>query len=65
VDSKLAYRPDEIPGVFPIGRTKVFALIKSGELESIKVGRARLVPAEAIKRLMARLHTEQNGGEAA
>lgn len=44
----VAFRPDAIPGVLGIGRTKVFELIRTGQLRSIKVGRARLVPATAI-----------------
>jgi excisionase family DNA binding protein len=31
-----------------IGRTKVFALVKSGEIESVQIGRLRRVPVEAI-----------------
>ena len=33
---------------FGIGRTTVFALLKSGELESIPLGRLRRIPAECI-----------------
>jgi len=31
------------------GRTHVFELIRSGQLRSVKVGRRRLVPADALK----------------
>ncbi len=31
------------------GRTHVFALVKSGHLASVKVGRKRLIPATAIR----------------
>jgi len=30
-----------------IGRTTAYALIKSGELDSVRIGRRRLVPADA------------------
>lgn len=38
-----------------IGRTTVFALIAAGEIETVTVGRRRLVPAEAITAFVARL----------
>jgi excisionase family DNA binding protein len=38
-----------------LGRTTIFRLIKDGQLESIKVGRRRLIPAGAGERLIARL----------
>jgi excisionase family DNA binding protein len=44
-----------------IGRTRVFALIASGELESVKVGRSRRVPAAALERFVDQLRN----GEAA
>jgi excisionase family DNA binding protein len=42
-----------------IGRTTMFALIKSGELDSVRIGRLRRVPADAIDAYTARLQTEQ------
>lgn len=47
-----------------IGRTTVFALIKSGELESIKVGRRRYVPLAALNDYLNRLRSEQNAAGA-
>jgi excisionase family DNA binding protein len=41
-------RPDEAAAVLRIGRTKVFELIRTGELRSFKLGRARLVPSSAV-----------------
>ena len=38
-----------------IGRTTVFALVKSGELESIPLGRLRRIPAECITEYIDRL----------
>ncbi|TDU89446.1 excisionase family DNA binding protein [Kribbella voronezhensis] len=38
-----------------IGRTTVFALVKSGDLESIPLGRLRRIPAECITEYINRL----------
>lgn len=46
-----------------LGRSTVFALIASGELRSVKVGRRRLVPESAIVDFIASL--ESTGGDAA
>ena len=43
-----------------IGRTTLFALIKSGELQSIKIGRRRYVPVVALQEYLERLRAEQN-----
>ncbi|MFJ4731796.1 excisionase family DNA-binding protein [Streptomyces sp. NPDC088770] len=37
-----------------VGRTTCFALIRSGELESITVGHLRRVPADAVPQFVAR-----------
>jgi excisionase family DNA binding protein len=37
-----------------IGRTTMFALIKSGEIETVRIGRLRRVPADAITAYTAR-----------
>jgi excisionase family DNA binding protein len=39
----LAYRPEQVLQEWPIGRTKLYELLASGELPSFKVGRARFV----------------------
>lgn len=38
-----------------LGRTLVYRLISSGELESVKVGRLRRVPAECLPEYVATL----------
>ena len=43
-----------------IGRTTCYALIRSGELESVVVGRLRRVPAEAVPEYVARLRNSAN-----
>ncbi|WML61905.1 excisionase family DNA-binding protein [Rhodococcus sp. AH-ZY2] len=38
-----------------IGRSKIFELIASGELRSVKIGRTRLVPESALTEFIAKL----------
>ncbi|MGN6577455.1 MAG: helix-turn-helix domain-containing protein [Nocardioides sp.] len=38
-----------------LGQTKVYELMSSGQLRSVKVGRARRVPSDALERFMAEL----------
>jgi excisionase family DNA binding protein len=46
-----------------LGRSTVFALMASGQLRSVKVGRRRLVPESAIVEFIHNL--ESTGGDAA
>jgi excisionase family DNA binding protein len=39
--------------VLQLGRAKVYLLLKSGDLESIKIGSARRIPREAVERFIA------------
>jgi excisionase family DNA binding protein len=47
-----------------VGRTTMFALIKSGEIKSIRIGRLRRVPLDSIEAYTNRLITEQTQEEA-
>jgi excisionase family DNA binding protein len=46
---------DEAAERLRLGRTFVYRLIMSGELESVKVGRLRRVPAECLPEYVAAL----------
>jgi len=50
-----------------LSRTRLYALIKSGDIESVRVGRLRRIPADALPQFVARLVAEQstNAGHAA
>lgn len=66
LDPTLALLPvEEAARRLSLGRTFTFALIASGELESVTVGRLRRVPAQAIADYVARLRTSQNTRTAA
>ncbi|MDO8363050.1 MAG: excisionase family DNA-binding protein [Actinomycetota bacterium] len=56
---RLAYSPSEACSAIGVGRTFLYSLLDSGQLASIRVGRRRLIPREALDRLLA------SGGDAA
>ena len=47
---RLLMRPAEVVDLLGISRTKVYALIASGELPSMKVGESVRVPVAALQR---------------
>lgn len=53
VDEPFAYRPRQFARKGNISESKVWKMLASGELPSFKVGRARLIPASAIEKLIA------------
>jgi Helix-turn-helix domain len=48
-----------------IGRTTVYELIKSGDLEVVKIGSRTFATRAALETLIERLRAEQHGGQAA
>lgn len=53
--NKLLYTAEEAAEVLSIGRTRVFALMASGDLPSVKVGKSRRITAESLEQYVARL----------
>jgi excisionase family DNA binding protein len=51
--------PDAGKALGGLGRTKIYELITSGQLRTVKIGRRRFVPASAIEEYVAEL--EQQG----
>lgn len=47
---KALYTLEEFSTAFGIGKTKIYALLKSGELSARKIGRRTVIPAEAAQR---------------
>ena len=49
---RLAYKPMEAAARLGIGRNKIFELIASGEIASVKYGQTRLIPRQALDRFL-------------
>jgi excisionase family DNA binding protein len=49
---KVAYRPREVHGphgLLPLSRSKLYEMLHTGQLASIRAGRSILIPASAIE----------------
>jgi len=56
-ESPILLAPERAAERLDIGRTKVFELIATGELESVRIGRARRIPLAALEAYVDRLRT--------
>jgi excisionase family DNA binding protein len=54
-DSQLLFTPEHAGAKLDVGRTTVYALMASGELQSVKIGRCRRIPAAALQAYVERL----------
>jgi len=52
---KLLYGVSEAALILSIGRTRLYELMNSGELPSVKAGSSRLIPADALAAYVDRL----------
>ena len=52
-------RPTEVAQILSLGRSKVYSMIASGELPSIKCGKSVRVPMEALREWV-NVHTQGN-----
>ena len=46
-----------------LGRTVMFGLVKSGEIESVKIGRSRRIPADALITYVKKLRESEQSHE--
>jgi excisionase family DNA binding protein len=56
--NKLLYRPKEAAQMLGIGRDKLYDLMRSGRLRSVKDGRAWFISAKALAEYVAMLEAE-------
>jgi excisionase family DNA binding protein len=52
---KLLLTPAEAAAVLGIGRSKVYELLQTGPLHSVRIGTCRRIPADALNDLVAAL----------
>lgn len=50
----LGYRPLEFAALIGVGKTKAFEMIRRGEVESVLIGRTRIVKAASARALIER-----------
>lgn len=51
---RLLLRPDEAAHAMGLGRSKFFEMLAKGEIRSVKHGRNRLVPVDALREWIAK-----------
>jgi len=51
--------PEEAAEALGVGRTTVYALIKSGGIDSVQIGRLRRIPTDALAPCVARIAGQQ------
>ena len=52
---KLLLTPESAAKRLDVGRTTIFALMKSGELQSVRIGRSRRIPTSALEEYVEKL----------
>lgn len=52
---RLLLTPEEVAGVLRVGRTTVYALMKSGELRAVHIGRSCRISQAEVERYVRRL----------
>lgn len=55
---KIGYTVEEAAAALGVGRTVMYELL-DGQIESVKVGRRRIVPVDALTAFMDKLRAEQ------
>jgi excisionase family DNA binding protein len=59
---KLLVPPDEAAVILSLGRTKVFELMATGHLPSVRIGSSRRIPVSALERFVEQLLEDGDGG---
>ena len=57
MEDRLLYRVPEVAVILNISRSKVYELLGSGDLESVKIDRIRLVPCSDLHAYVDQLHS--------
>lgn len=52
---RLLLTPEEAAGAIGIGRSKLYELLRTGRIESVRIGGSRRVPRQALEEYVDRL----------
>lgn len=55
--NKLLYRVPEAVELTSIPRSRLYELMAAGQIESVKVGKSRLIPHDALEAFVAKLRS--------
>ncbi len=58
--ARLLLTPEEVAQVLAIGRSKVYDLLRSEEMSSVRIGGSRRIPVSALHEFVARLCSTQS-----
>ncbi|MGD0944595.1 MAG: helix-turn-helix domain-containing protein [Acidimicrobiales bacterium] len=58
--ARLLLTPEEVAQVLAIGRSKVYDLLRSEEVSSIRIGGSRRIPVSALHEFVDRLRSVQS-----
>jgi excisionase family DNA binding protein len=61
---QLLLTPTEAARALGIGRSKLYELMQSGDLESVHIGACRRIPSEALTEMVAKLRGDDAGAKA-
>ena len=61
--AKLLLTVETVAEMLNVGRSKLYQYLLSGELRSVKVGRRRLIPPDAVHEFVAKLQQESRPGD--
>ena len=56
----MLYRPEEAAQTLGLSRARMFELLASGAVESVKIGRSRRIPHAALEEYVAALRGTQS-----
>ena len=62
-DNKILLTVDEAAQRLGIGRSHTYIYVLRGELESVKLGRSRRVPADAVQEFIKKLRSSEANTE--
>lgn len=58
---QLVVTPEEAAEILKVSRSRIYELIRKGEIASVKLGRVRRIRVEKLREYLDRLEAEQTG----